>query len=155
MVLECRSLSETLHLGERLGKILRAGDVVGLKGPLGAGKTTLVGGIARGMGIDPAYRVTSPTFVFAHIYSGPMPLYHMDLYRVETEKELEGTGLSEMIGGEGVAIIEWFDRFPKLWDADRLEIVIEMKNDKERSMVMEGFGPRGKELIFEIHGLVS
>ena len=134
---------ETQALGARIGRLLGAGDVVGLSGPLGAGKTTLVAGIARGLRVDPGYRVTSPTFVFAHIYEGKETLYHIDLYRVEKEKQLTGIGLEEMVGGEGVAVIEWFERFPSLWPGDRLAVELSFGTDSSRVARITGHGPRG------------
>lgn len=117
-----------------------------LCGPLGVGKTVLVGGIARGMRIDSGYPVTSPTFVFAHIYEGKVLLYHIDLYRVEKESELPGIGLDDMLGGEGVAVVEWFDRFPQIWPGDRLQVEMDFGNESKRKITIEGRGPRGSAL---------
>lgn len=137
------SLQETIEIGRKIGSLLRAGDVIALNGPLGVGKTALVGGIAAGMGIDPGFSVTSPTFVFAHVYEGRIPLYHVDLYRVEEASELPGLGLDDMMGGDGIAVVEWFERFPILWDGDRIQVEMAFGEKKDRLMTLVGVGPRG------------
>ena len=141
------SLPETVEWGKQLGSLLEPGDVVGLIGPLGVGKTTLVKGIAEGAGTDPGYRVTSPTFVFAHIYKGRVPIYHLDLYRVENDKVLQGIGLEEMIGGDGIGLIEWFDLYPQIWREDRLEIRLAFHGDTGRELEIVGFGERPGKLV--------
>jgi tRNA threonylcarbamoyladenosine biosynthesis protein TsaE len=143
---EPKSPEETLRLAERLGTLLRPGDILGLIGSLGTGKTTFVKGLVRGLGIPPEYEVTSPTFVYAHVYEGRIPLNHIDLYRIENGKHLAETGIEEMLGADGVAVIEWFDLFPQIWTGDRIEIRFEMLGDRERRIRAEGFGERGRSL---------
>ncbi len=147
MKFELRSSEDTLKTAERLGRLLGPGDVIGLIGSLGAGKTMFVKGLGLGVGIDPAFEVTSPTFVYAHIYEGKIPLHHLDLYRIENEKHLAETGIEEMLGREGVAAIEWFDLFPRIWTGDRLEIRFEMTGEDDRRIWVEGFGDRGRSLL--------
>ena len=102
--------AETSRVGEELGETLRAGDVVLLYGPLGAGKTAFVRGLARGLGA-PAEEVSSPTFTLVQEYAGARArLYHVDLYRLEP-KEIDDLGLDELISGDGVVAIEWADRW--------------------------------------------
>jgi tRNA threonylcarbamoyladenosine biosynthesis protein TsaE len=100
---------ETEAVGEALGRAARGGELIGLVGELGVGKTCLVRGLARGLGIDPG-RVCSPTFVTATEYGGGrLPLHHVDLYRLEAP--VDDTGwLREILYGDGVAVVEWFDR---------------------------------------------
>jgi len=145
MTMISASLEETTKAGMRLGSLLAAGDVVGLTGPLGVGKTALVGGITKGMGIE-GYAITSPTFVYAHIYKGLVPLHHIDLYRIEKESQLAQLGLEEMLGGEGVAVVEWFERFPSLWTGDRLEIEMAFQSENKRIIHCKAFGPRPMDL---------
>ena len=107
------SAGETLATGKRFAATLRRGDVVALTGDLGAGKTQLVKGIAEGLGI--AQEVTSPTFTLIHEYrSGKLPLYHIDLYRLDEAEEALKIGLDEYLGGDGVTVIEWADKFAEL-----------------------------------------
>ena len=101
---------ETEKLGEAWAKALTPGTVIGLNGPLGAGKTQLVRGLARGMGF--AGRIQSPTFTLINIYSTPCgPLYHLDLYRLESDEEVLGAGLDEYFEPDGIAVIEWMERW--------------------------------------------
>jgi len=103
-----RAPDETEELGRRLGALLRAGDVVALKGELGAGKTTLVRGVGQGLGI--VDEITSPSFALMHEYAGTPPLFHFDAWMAGREALfLEGGG-AEYLGGEGVAIVEWAER---------------------------------------------
>jgi tRNA threonylcarbamoyladenosine biosynthesis protein TsaE len=102
------SSDETIALGEAVGKSLKPGSIIALRGDLGAGKTVLVKGIARALGIedDPV----SPTFVIMNAYEGAMPLYHFDLYRVSGADELYGIGFEEFLFGKGVSAVEWAER---------------------------------------------
>jgi tRNA threonylcarbamoyladenosine biosynthesis protein TsaE len=118
------------ELGERLGRALRAGDVIALVGPLGAGKTTFVQGIARGAGVPPGRHVASPTFALVNEHPGRVPLVHADLYRVADPRELEELGLRDAFDRAAVAI-EWLDRFPDAAPTDRLDIEIEIDADAD------------------------
>jgi tRNA threonylcarbamoyladenosine biosynthesis protein TsaE len=107
------SPAETSAFGSRLATTLRRGDVLALTGDLGAGKTHLVKGIAAGLGI--ASEVTSPTFTLIHEYAGgKFPLYHIDLYRLDSPDEALKIGLDEYLDGDGVTVIEWADKFSAL-----------------------------------------
>ena len=109
---ETHSVAETLALGERLADRLGAGGCVGLIGPLGAGKTVLARGIARGLGVADERLVTSPTYVLVQEYPGRVPVFHVDLYRLPTpDAELAELGLEEMLE-EGVTLIERNGRIP-------------------------------------------
>jgi len=104
------SPDETLNFGRQLGNLLSAGQVVCLKGNLGAGKTLLVQGIAAGL--NSTNDVTSPTFTVLNVYQADIPIYHFDLYRLEHPDELYDIGFYEYTQADGVAIIEWPDKFP-------------------------------------------
>lgn len=110
-----RSPEETLRLGEAWGGVALPGWVIGLSGDLGAGKTLLVRGIALGLG-TPA-RVHSPTFTLVNEYpGGRLPLFHLDLYRLERAEEITAAGLEVFLRPAGVSVVEWADRWPELWD---------------------------------------
>jgi tRNA threonylcarbamoyladenosine biosynthesis protein TsaE len=143
------SADRTRELGENLGRVLRAGDVIGLSGPLGAGKTCLVQGVARGLGVDPGVAVTSPTFTLIGEYPGRLPLRHADFYRVESEQRLFEAGFDDLLDGRGVLIVEWFERFPDALPRERLEIAIELAPGgaaERRRLTAAAFGARARDL---------
>ena len=107
------SVDETMRIGRTFGEQLVAGDVVAMIGDLGAGKTHFVKGIASAHGVDPD-TVSSPTFTIAHEYSGRIPVYHLDLYRLEDTSELLRSGADEYIGGNGICLIEWPEKAESL-----------------------------------------
>src|SRR6266581_3483292 len=122
-----RSEEETISLGEKLARELPSSAVVLLIGNLGAGKTTLAKGIVKGLGAASPDEVSSPTFTLIHEY-GPK-VYHIDLYRLDEERDVETLGLEEIFEKNAVALIEWGERFPKLMPAERLEIRLERTSD--------------------------
>lgn len=108
----CASARETREAAQELAHSLRAGDTFSLEGPLGAGKTTFVQGLAEGLGCPPD-AVSSPSFTLVHEYEGGrLPLIHMDLYRLESGDELAALGFDDLAGGANVLTIEWGDKFP-------------------------------------------
>ncbi len=115
-----KNTNETLKLGEIIGKSLNPGSIIALVGDLGAGKTVLVKGIAKGLGVDE--EPNSPTFVIMNQYEGRIPLYHFDLYRVSSEEELFGIGYDEFFFGEGVAAVEWADRVQDVFPEHTIKI---------------------------------
>jgi tRNA threonylcarbamoyladenosine biosynthesis protein TsaE len=135
------SPAETEALGERLGRAALGGEVLGLEGELGAGKTCLVRGLARGLGADPEL-VASPTFVIATEYrGGRLPLHHVDLYRLEPPLG-DALFLREVLYGAGVAAVEWFDRLPPAAGEDALRVVLRHGKGDHRSIRLAATGPR-------------
>ncbi len=127
------SAEETRRLGEKLARELRAGDVILLEGPLGAGKSELARGVARGLGVRET--VTSPSFTILNVYdSGRVPLYHFDWYRLESAEELFEMGMEEYLGGDGIALVEWPGRCPEALPADFLMIEILPGEENERTL---------------------
>ncbi len=104
------SPEETQTFGEKLGKTLKQGDVIALIGDLGTGKTCLTQGIARGVGIAPDEVVSSPSYILINEYNARVPIYHIDLYRLENSEKIAELGLSEYVEGDGICIIEWAER---------------------------------------------
>lgn len=136
---ETRSPEETLQLGERIGRSISSGLVIALIGPLGAGKTQWVKGLARGMGEADSRKVTSPTFTLVQEYRGRLTLYHIDAYRLKSAAELAALGFDEMITGESVVVVEWADRAASLIPRDALTIRIEPTGDTSRRFHFSGW----------------
>ena len=147
------SADETQNLGELLGGLLEAGDVLVLTGDLGAGKTQLTKGVARGMGIEDD--VTSPTFTIEMVYEGrELPLYHFDLYRLDDADQLEDTGLFDVLGTDGPCLIEWGEQFSEELGDERVDVTITRLDDEvaegvepPRRISFAARGERAEELV--------
>ncbi|OGW49622.1 MAG: tRNA (adenosine(37)-N6)-threonylcarbamoyltransferase complex ATPase subunit type 1 TsaE [Nitrospirae bacterium RBG_19FT_COMBO_58_9] len=142
------SHQQTDRLGQALGRTLRGGETIALYGPLGAGKTALVRGIAQGLGASPA-TVTSPTFVVIHEYQGRLPLAHMDWYRIRSLHELESTGLIEYFSGQTVTAIEWADKGLALLPQDRIDITLTHRAAQSRPIQLRATGPASDTVLAE------
>ncbi|WP_416730253.1 tRNA (adenosine(37)-N6)-threonylcarbamoyltransferase complex ATPase subunit type 1 TsaE [Fictibacillus sp. JL2B1089] len=143
---ETKSAEETMSFAEKLGSILQKGDVLTLAGDLGAGKTTFTKGLAKGLGVTRT--VNSPTFTIIKEYSGRLPLYHMDVYRLEDSDE--DLGFEEYFSGEGVCVVEWAVFIEDYLPEERLELVISHKGDDEREIQLKPLGSRYEERVKEI-----
>jgi len=152
MTIVTRSPEETMAVGRRLGRLLRAGDVVALSGPLGSGKTTLTKGLAEGLGVEDGRWVTSPTFVLVHEYPGRVAVFHVDAYRLSGPADAEALGADELWFGEGVAIVEWADRIEGALPEERLDIAMEHRGRDERELTLRPRGERYERLVGELRG---
>jgi tRNA threonylcarbamoyladenosine biosynthesis protein TsaE len=131
------SPEETIALGRELASLLTPPKLVLLRGDLGAGKTTLVKGIAQASEAAAEDDVTSPTFTLIHEYRGPRAtLYHIDLYRVDTQRELETLGLDDLMGENSILLIEWGEKFPRFQRDRDVEIAIERTGEDQRILVV-------------------
>ena len=139
-VLTSWSPAETIALGERLGRLAAAGDLVCLLGELGAGKTQLAKGIARGLGIDDT--VNSPTFVLMSEYRGRLPLFHVDLYRLADAADALAGGVVDERQVDGLTVVEWPDRMGIVLPADRLDVRISGTADEPRMIELVAGGAR-------------
>jgi tRNA threonylcarbamoyladenosine biosynthesis protein TsaE len=137
-ILLSHSADETIELGRKLAARMRAPMLVLLRGDLGAGKTTMVKGIAEAFEAASQDNVTSPTFTLIHEYRGPdVSVYHIDLYRIETERELATLGLDEILNDpQNVVLVEWGERFPRLVRERDMEIAIERLGEQERKITV-------------------
>ena len=113
-IFRTRTPAETQTIGEKIGKQLRQGDLVALIGDLGTGKTCLTQGIARGVGVYPNQIVNSPSYTLINEYAGKIPIYHVDLYRLQNHDDLLALGLDEYMEGNGICIIEWAEKLGSL-----------------------------------------
>jgi len=131
------SPEETIALGRELAGLLVPPKLVLLRGDLGAGKTTLVKGIARAFQAASEEEVTSPTFTLVHEYRGPqVTLYHIDLYRVDTQRELETLGLDDLMSESSVLLIEWGEKFPRFERERDVEIALERTGENRRKVTV-------------------
>lgn len=135
--LTTHSADETIALGRKLAKDLSPPRLVLLRGDLGAGKTTLVKGIAEGFHAASQENVTSPTFTLVHEYRGPeVNVYHIDLYRVDTPRQLETLGLDDLIADNAVLLVEWGEKFPRFVRDRDVEIAIERTGETDRRFLI-------------------
>ncbi|OGB87995.1 tRNA (adenosine(37)-N6)-threonylcarbamoyltransferase complex ATPase subunit type 1 TsaE [candidate division WOR-1 bacterium RIFCSPLOWO2_02_FULL_46_20] len=132
MVITTKSAEATVELGKKIGAFLVANDVVCLTGRLGAGKTTLIQGIAEGSGVKDY--VTSPTFIIINEYQGKLPFFHVDLYRLENVDEIEDLGIEEYFNRGGVCVIEWAEKLEELEPKYCHEIKIKVISETERGI---------------------
>ena len=133
------SAEETIELGRHLARQLKTPATVILRGELGTGKTTLVKGIAEGFHAASQDDVTSPTFTLIHEYRGPeVNLFHVDLYRIETQRELETLGLDDLFGNSNVVLIEWGEKFPRLQREAHVDIRFRRLGETERRIRVSG-----------------
>jgi len=140
-VWETNSADDTIRVGREIASELKLPKVLILRGGLGAGKTTLVKGIAEALDAADADEVTSPTFTLMHEYEGeregePVPLYHLDVYRLESERQLETVGWEELAGENSLVLIEWGEKFPVLVARADGEIVLESKDGESRKITL-------------------
>ena len=136
----------TERLGERLATHAQSGDVIALWGELGAGKTVFARGVAIGLGIDEE-AVTSPTFIILREhFGGRLPLYHLDLYRLE-QSQLGSTGWEDALESGGVTVIEWPDRAGDELPGDRVDVRLEHVAETKRRVSVEPTGPRSRKLV--------
>ena len=142
------SPDQTQKLAQELSSFLKKGDVLGLRGSLGSGKTTFVQGLAQGLKILDGRTVSSPTFAFIHEYScSKAPLFHMDFYRLAQELEAETLGLDLYLQGQGICAIEWFEKAHALLPKDFLEIEFQVASENTRDIHMIAHGPCSQKIL--------
>jgi tRNA threonylcarbamoyladenosine biosynthesis protein TsaE len=147
VIITTRSENETRELGRRIGRLAVGGLVLGLFGDLGAGKTVLVQGLARGLGVDEKTPITSPTYTLINEYPGRIRLHHVDLYRIAESTELEEIGFSEIFSDNGVVAVEWAERCTEDLPEDRLEVRIREGADHTRELTFAAGGQRSGEVL--------
>ena len=134
------SPEETQAIGEQFGQTLKPGDVIALIGDLGAGKTCLTQGIARGVGIPTDQVVNSPSYTLINEYEGEIPIYHIDLYRLQHHDEIIELGLEEYLEGDGICIIEWAERMLEMLPEHYIRMQIRWEDESTRTIELHCSG---------------
>jgi tRNA threonylcarbamoyladenosine biosynthesis protein TsaE len=145
MTIHSRSPEETQGIGRRLGMACRGGELIGLVGDLGAGKTCLARGIAVGLDIAPS-AIVSPSFTLVAEHRGRLPLFHIDLYRLDTDS-VDELWLREYLYGDGVAVVEWFDRLRAPVTDEQLVVLFGLGAGNHRDLTLDARGPRHTALV--------
>ena len=141
LTFETSSAEETIELGKKIGNLLKPGDVIAMQGTLAAGKTTITKGIAQSLGINDT--ITSPTFCLISEHEGTMPLYHMDVYRLDGGEDFVNLGTDDMIYGNGVSIIEWSEKIMEELPKKTIILAITPHEDGKRTIEITNW-PHGQ-----------
>ncbi|MGA2782112.1 MAG: tRNA (adenosine(37)-N6)-threonylcarbamoyltransferase complex ATPase subunit type 1 TsaE [Smithella sp.] len=143
------SADQTSEIARFIGGKLRKGDILALSGELGSGKTCFTGGLARGLGVDEKYQITSPTFTLINEYPARFKLYHFDVYRLNGYSEFEDLGYEEYFCGDGIVVIEWAEKIVKILPADTFFISFEYIDENRRKIIIKGLKSRLNELAID------
>lgn len=137
MIIKSNSVKDTFNSGSYLAKLVKANSIICLSGSLGAGKTVFVKGFAKALGIEE--EIVSPTFTLVQEYEeGRIPMYHMDLYRIENTDEFIGTGAQELLDANGICLIEWYEKIQDFLIGDEIKVSISIESDNSRIIKIEG-----------------
>ena len=149
------SAEQTREMAHFIGGKLREGDVLALSGELGSGKTCFTGGLARGLGVDEKYQITSPTFTLINEYPARCKLYHFDVYRLNGYSEFEDLGYEEYFCGKGIVVIEWAEKIVQVLPANTFFISFEYLDENKRRIIIKGQERKLKELAIDTKMEVS
>lgn len=141
------SADETRQLGQKIGRLIKQPVIIALIGDLGSGKTAFVQCLANGLDVPVEYYITSPTFTLINEYPGRLPLFHADLYRLQTDQDLEDIGLDELLYDQGVLAVEWADKLADKLSGDYLVLQFEIIIDDYRKIKLIAYGHNGINLI--------
>ncbi len=144
------SAKETVTFASRIGEKLEEGDILALSGDLGSGKTCFTGGIARGLGVDEKYQITSPTFTLINEYPAKHTLYHFDVYRLKNADDLGDLGYEEYFSGRGVVVIEWAEKISGIIPQTAFSIKFEYIDENKRKITIKGSPDRLKAFCMAV-----
>ena len=142
-----RSSLQTHNWGRKLGRLLAGGEIIGLSGELGSGKSCFVRGMAEGLEVGKEAWIRSPTFTLINEHQGRLPLYHIDLYRVESRREMEELNLPDYLFSDGVSVIEWFEHLPAGEVEEHLRVAFAHANGNKRKLTFTAHGKRYDKII--------
>ncbi|OGP27380.1 MAG: tRNA (adenosine(37)-N6)-threonylcarbamoyltransferase complex ATPase subunit type 1 TsaE [Deltaproteobacteria bacterium GWA2_57_13] len=142
-----RSAAETRKWGTKLGQLLKGGEVIGLTGELGSGKTCFVRGLAEGLEVSREAWIRSPSFTLINEYEGRVPIYHIDLYRIGSSKEMEELNLREYLFSDGVSVIEWFEHLSPEEIDEYLHVRFAYADAHRRRLTFTAYGNRYDEIV--------
>jgi len=142
-----QSEAQTRDWGRRLGRLLQGGEIIGLTGELGSGKTCFVRGLAEGLEVDEKAWVRSPSFTLINEYDGRLPLFHIDLFRIAGAREMEELNLRDYLFATGVSVVEWFERLPAEEVEEYLHIAFAYADGSKRRLKFTAHGDRYEKII--------
>lgn len=145
-----RSVEETRAIGEKIGRHIKSGIIIAITGDLGAGKTAFIQGLAKGLEVSENYYITSPTYTLINEYNGRLPLWHVDLYRLDDPDDFEDIGLYEAFGRDKVIAIEWAERISREMFSEYLNILIDFDDEETRNITIDAYGLKAVDLVTEI-----
>ncbi len=134
MLITTNSEKETIMVGEQIARHLKPGDMVALRGSLGAGKTTLVKGIAKGLGVKNYRYVNSPSFTIVKEYKGKVPLFHFDVYRLNNLKDIEDIGYEDYLARDGIVVIEWSNKMTRILPKKHIDVSLKISGLSKRTL---------------------
>ena len=140
----------TMSFGRRLAKLVQGGEIIGLRGELGTGKTTFVRGFCAGIEVSQKAWVRSPTFTLINEYQGRLPVYHIDLYRIARAEEIDALNLREYLYSDGVSLIEWSERLPADEFEEYLEVSLAHRDKSNRQMTFTARGERYEGILQQL-----
>jgi tRNA threonylcarbamoyladenosine biosynthesis protein TsaE len=141
------SANQTYNLGQKIGSLIHTATVIALSGDLGSGKTTLIQGIARGLEVPEKYYITSPTFTLINQYPGRLPLFHVDLYRIEDPDALDDIGIYDILQENGVIAIEWADKLDAIALSEYIAVDLKFVNTDSRKIKLIAYGLKENDLL--------
>ena len=142
-----RSAVETRNWGKKLGRLLKGGEVIGLSGELGTGKTCFARGLAEGLEVSQEAWIRSPSFTLINEYAGRVPIYHIDLYRIGSSREMEELDLREYLFSDGVSVIEWFEHLSPREVDEYLRVRFAYASSHRRRLTFTAHGRQYEEII--------